>query len=286
MRLYKYYSVGLSDEEMQLNYRNFIKLKPKAIRGYPSTLYAFARFIEKNKLKTIPIKMVLTAGEVLIPHYRSKIQEVFQAPVFDNYGAGDGGIASHECYMHEGLHIAEEKCIIEITDEKGNKLEDGKHGFVITTDLNNYVFPFIRYQVGDIAVIKPDFCSCGRKSKLFSSVLGRNGKLLFNKKGNPISPTLLPILLYPNMDYISYKNQVLYNKIDRYQIIQDEKGDLKVLLKMKNKIDEKYEDYTYIIDNYKKVFAGSNVDLIFVDNINKLNSGKEDYIISHYKYGD
>jgi len=88
------------------------------------------------------------------------------------------------------------------------------------------------------------------------------------------------------MDYISYKNQVLYNKIDRYQIIQDEKGDLKVLLKMKNKIDEKYEDYTYIIDNYKKVFAGSNVDLIFVDNINKLNSGKEDYIISHYKYGD
>ena len=280
----KYSSSEMKPEDMLKHYRAFMKIKPVALRGYASTLYVFAKFIETNSLPIQPIKLILTTGEVLLSTYRAKLQEIFQVPVYDSYGAGDGGIASHECYMHEGLHITEERWVIEICDKDGNVLDDGQIGHVITTDLYNYAFPFLRYSVGDMSYVKKEFCSCGRKSRLLGEVLGRNGRLLYSKEGVPISPTMLPVLLYRNLDYNNYENQVIYNKIDRFKIQQDEHGDLTIILKMKNSRDESFQLFSYVIDNYKNCFPGSEIYLRFVDKIDALPSGKEDYVISKYEF--
>ena len=159
-----------------------------------------------------------------MPEYRKTLQEVFKCPVYDEYGAGDGGIDAHECLLQDGLHISEERCVIEITNKDGNVLPDGGIGYVTSTDLGNYAFPFIRYQVGDMAYIKPEKCSCGRASRVIGQVIGRAGKLLYNKQGVPISPTMLPIMLYRDNDYHNEANCVIYNKIDQFQIRQDKTG--------------------------------------------------------------
>lgn len=281
MRNFKFSSADVSDEGMQRHYEEFMKLKPKAMRGYGSSLYIFARYIEKNKLPLVPIKVILTTGEVLMPEYRRKLEEVFNAPVFDAYGVGDGGILSHECPKHSGFHITEESCIIEITDKHGNNLPTGEVGYVCTTDLDNYVFPFLRYHVGDMAYIKKEKCSCGRHTKLIGEVMGRCGKLMYNKQGVPLSPTMLPIMLYPDMDYHKQENQILYNKIDRFQIRQDKAGDIQILLKMKDADDENNQ-FDYVIDNYRNHFTGSKITLSFVKSIPPLPSGKEDYCVSEY----
>ena len=285
MRNFKFSSSEMKPDDIKKYYLAYMNIKPSALRGYPSTLYVFAKYIEENKLHVHPVSLILTTGEVLLSNYRTKLQEVFRAPVYDNYGAGDGGISSHECYMHEGLHITEENCIIEICDQKGNVLENGQIGNVITTDLHNYVFPFLRYSVGDMSYIKRELCSCGRKSKLLGEVLGRSGRLLYSKAGIPISPTMLPVMLYPELDYHKFENQLLYNKIDRFQIQQDENGDISVLLKMKLKVDESTETFNYILENYRNAFLGSLIKISFVNIIEALPSGKEDYVISKfYKY--
>ena len=282
MRNFKHSSADVTDEGMQKHYESLMKLKPTAIRGYGSSLYIFARYIEKNQLPVCPIKVVLTTGEVLVPEYRRKLEQVFQAPVYDEYGAGDGGILSHECPQRDGLHIEESLCVIEITDKVGNVLPDGQVGYVITTDLENYAFPFLRYQVGDMAYIKPGDCSCCRQSRRFGEIMGRAGRLVYNKQGVPISPTMLPIMMYPDLNYHKLENQILYNKIDRFQIRQDKAGDIKILLKMKNKADEMAQMYDYIIMNYSSHFKGSEVTLYFVDEIPTLPSGKEDYCVSEF----
>ena len=284
MRNFKHSSADVTDEGMQKHYESLMKLKPKAIRGYGSSLYIFARYIEKMQLPVCPIAVVLTTGEVLVPEYRRKLEKVFQAPVYDEYGAGDGGILSHECPQRDGLHIEESLCVIEITDKAGNVLPDGQVGYVITTDLENYAFPFLRYQVGDMAYIKPGTCACGRQSRRFGEIMGRAGRLVYNKQGVPISPTMLPIMMYPNLDYHNLESQVLYNKIDKFQIRQDKAGDIQVLLKMKDKADENPAIYDFIITNYRNHFVGSEVSLSFVDEIPVLPSGKEDYCLSEFEY--
>ena len=283
MRNYKHSSADVSDECMQRHYESFMRIKPKAMRGYGSSLYIFARYIEKMHLPTCPLKAILTTGEVLMPEYRRKLEEVFKAPVYDDYGAGDGGILTHECPKREGLHITEEMCIIEITDKQGNVLPDGTTGYVATTDLENYAFPFLRYHVGDMAYIKPELCSCGRQTRLIGQVMGRAGKLMYNKQGVPISPTMLPIMFYPDLNYHVPEYQALYNKIDKFQIRQDAKGDIRILLKMKL-VDYEKSQYDYIIDNYRNHFVDSEVSLEFVDDIPCLPSGKEDYCVSEFEY--
>ena len=283
MRNYKHSSSDVDDNAMQEHYKALMKLKPKAIRGYASSLAIFARYIEKNLLPVPKIKLVLTTGETLLPQYRYILQKVFRAPVYDGYGAGDGGVQAFECYMHQGYHIAEERCVVEITDSEGNVLPDGQPGYVITTDLDNYVFPFLRYQVGDMAYIKKEKCSCGRQSRLLGEILGRAGMLLYNKQGIPISPTMLPMMLYRNNDYHNIENQMIYNKIDKFQIRQDKKGDIEVLLKLKDSREE-HKQFDYIIKNFTDHFVGSNVKLSFVDSIPTLPSGKEDYCVSEYDY--
>ncbi len=282
MRNFKYSSSNMKEEDLRFYYRSLMRLHPKAIRGYGSSIFVLANYIYDNQLSIPNLKLIITTGEVLLPTYRNKIQEVFHVPIYNNYGAGDGGISSFECYMHEGLHISEEKCIIEICDAEGKSLPEGEFGHVITTDLENYAFPFIRYDVGDMSYIKRNFCSCGRKSKLFGEVLGRSGKLLYSKDGIPISPTILPILLYPDLDYNKLENQILYNKIDRYQFMQDKLGNITILLKMKDNKDNIKSNYNYIIDNFKNTFIGSKITLNFVSEIHNLPSGKEDYVISEF----
>lgn len=282
MRNLKRSSSEVDDEAMRNHYEAFMRYKPVAMRGYASSLVIFARYIEKNRLPLHQLRLVLTTGEMLMPDYRDTIERVFNCRVYDGYGAGDGGIASHECLLQQGLHLSEERCIVEITDKEGNVLPDGQTGYVCTTDLGNYAFPFLRYHVGDMAYIKPGKCPCGRQSRVLGQVMGRAGKLLYNKQGVPLSPTMLPFMLYPDKDYHNPASIVIYNKIDRFQFRQDKEGDIRVLLKLKDPEEDKSQ-FDYVVTNCQDHFVNSKVSVEFVDEIPLLPSGKEDYCVSEYE---
>lgn len=283
MRNMKRSSAEVDEAAMQAHYEAYMAYKPKAMRGYASSLVILARYIAKMNLPVPPMTCILTTGEILMPEYRKTLHEVFKCPVYDEYGAGDGGIDAHECLLQDGLHISEERCVIEITDKEGYVLPDGEIGYVTSTDLGNYAFPFLRYQVGDMAYIKQEKCTCGRASRVIGQVIGRAGKLLYNKQGVPISPTMLPIMLYRDNDYHNEANCVIYNKIDQFQIRQDKQGDIRILLKLKDP-NEAHEQFEYCIENFANHFVGSKVSLEFVDSIPPMPSGKEDYCISEYEY--
>ena len=283
IRNHKYGCADINDAHLAYIVDEFKRVRPKAIRGYGSSLLILARYMDRIGFHPDTVKLILTTGEILMPNYRRELESFFNAPLYDAYGAGDGGIVSHECQNHH-LHITEELCIIEITDKEGKVLPTGTVGYVTSTDLENYVFPFLRYQVGDMSYLQDQECSCGRHTLQFGEVMGRAGKLVFNIQGVPISPTALPMLLYPDKDYHKRENQVLYNKIDRFQIRQDKKGDIQVLLKMKDKADEDPDRYGYIVTNFCNHFLGSDVTLSFVDDIPVLPSGKEDYCVSEFEY--
>ena len=281
MRNHKYSSVNVDPESMEVLLQEFKRIRPKVVRGYGSSLVVFARYLDQVGFKPDTVQVVLTTGEVLLPTYRRELERVFHAPVYDAYGAGDGGIVSHECVNHR-LHITEELCMIEITDKEGHVLPDGEIGYVTSTDLENYVFPFIRYHVGDMSCVSSEPCSCGRHTRHFGEIMGRAGRLVYNKQGVPISPTALPMMLYPDLDYHKTENQNLYNKIDKFQIRQDSEGNVQILLKLKDKAEENGQ-FNYILTNFENQFPGSEIGLSFVDEIPVLPSGKEDYCVSDYK---
>ncbi len=281
MRNNKHDCTDITPEALKEHYQAMMSYKPAAIRGYASSLYFLAKYIEQNQLSVCKVKVVFTTGEKLHPKYRYKIQQVFHAPVFDGYGAADGGLTAHECYMHEGLHIAEEQCVVEIVDNDGKNLPDGEVGHVLTTDLNNYVFPFLRYKVGDLAYIKKELCSCGRSHRLLGEVIGREGRAIYNKQGRPFSSIVIDNMFFKDLDIHTEECQRLYEKMERFQIRQDKYGDLHILIKPVDS-HEPIETFDYIKDNFNIYFPDSKVDIEFVDDIPPLPSGKEDYCFSEF----
>ncbi len=283
LRNQKHNCTDITSDALMEYYQAMIKYRPVAIRGYASSLYFFAKFIEDNDLPICSIRVVFTTGEKLHPKYRNKIQQVFRAPVFDGYGASDGGVSAHECYMHEGLHIGEEHCIVEIINDVGAILPNGEIGHVVSTDLNNYVFPFLRYRVGDLAYIKEELCSCGRSHRLLGEVIGREGRAIYNKQGRPFSSIVLDNMMFKDMDIHTEECQRLYERINQFQIRQDKNGDLTILIKPTNP-SESTKTFSYIVDNFHTFFPDSKVELLFVDSIPTLPSGKEDYCVSEFDF--
>jgi len=100
--------------------------KPRFIRGYASSIYFFARWLEENQVSVPFPEGVFTTAEKLFPHMRKTIGDVFGCDVYDNYGLNDGGISAYECPEHAGLHIDTERSIMEVVDNNGLAVEEGE----------------------------------------------------------------------------------------------------------------------------------------------------------------
>ena len=69
------------------------------------------------------------------------------------------------CAAHDGMHMRENHCIMEIIDEKGNELPDGEWGELVITTIGMEAQPLIRYRTGDCTRIIPGRCICGSEVK-------------------------------------------------------------------------------------------------------------------------
>src|SRR5207249_8009277 len=72
-----------------------------------------------------------------------------------------------------GMHITAEDVIVEIVGQDGRTLPAGAAGEIVVTHLATSEFPFIRYRTGDIAVVDPVPCPCGRGLPVLKEIQGR-----------------------------------------------------------------------------------------------------------------
>jgi phenylacetate-CoA ligase len=147
------------------------RLKPKIVSAYPNIIYAFAKEIERRK-KHIEFDRIVVTAEQIFNHQRQKIEEVFNAEVFEQYGSREFGTIASECGYHDGLHYFSPGVILETATRDG--MPSGNDlGSLLVTDLWNYAMPLIRYQVGDLVKLVSAPCECGCELPRIGAVAGR-----------------------------------------------------------------------------------------------------------------
>lgn len=108
------------------------------------------------------LRLVYTAGEVMYPGRRKKIEDMWGVPVNDNYGMTEFGPAVVDC-EYGVPHPLEDSFIFEILDRNlKNEVEPGQTGQLVVTTLSRKASPLIRYVTGDRARRLPVRCPCGR----------------------------------------------------------------------------------------------------------------------------
>lgn len=106
--------------------------------------------VERDKLS---IRKVVVAGETggSVPEVRKRIEEMWNARVFDHHGMTEVGPVSYEAEdLPRSLVVMEESYLAEIVDPKtGVEVADGECGELILTTLDRTACPLLRYRTGD-----------------------------------------------------------------------------------------------------------------------------------------
>lgn len=199
-----------------------MKVAEKRIRkavilyGYPSSIQNIIHLKPEIPNLFQNLKAIFTTSEQLTSQQRKDIENAFGKPVFDMYGANDGGILTCECTEHDGYHINMLNCLVENFENEYSMEE------LLLTNLSSYSFPFVRYRVGDLGTITDNCCKCGLSWPKIIDLKGRTRDLIKLPSGGVI--------------HGSYFNNIFYRypSIDGYQIVQHKDYSLEILIHIVN----------------------------------------------------
>jgi phenylacetate-CoA ligase len=169
----------VSAEALMKYHDRLSRFRPHLLIGYASALEEFARVLREFGVEPdYPVRAVVSSAEVLSPEARTEIESVLGVPAFDRYGCREFGVLAGEDNLHDGLALNERDVILEI-DSSDATTEPGR---VIVTYLVNTVMPFIRYDIGDVALIQ---AGPGGRKRIFR-VLGRQGEIIKTPQGRSV----------------------------------------------------------------------------------------------------
>jgi phenylacetate-CoA ligase len=258
--------IGIRSTNIQSKNANNIKKiiennNIKGIYGVSSTILSLARYFSTINSK-IDIKYIIAMGEGLLPQQKQYISKIFNCPVYMDYGASECIRTGFECKYQNGYHMDIYNYYFEFLKKDGDYAHNQETGEIVVTNLNNYVFPFIRYRVGDTAVVTDRMCKCGINYPLVEKISGRKADIIRTPNGIDIPVSLFAAIFEHFQEYVW-----------QYQVINEGKGRLLVKIvptenfNEKNRMDIEEQIYNLIDKSMK-------VEVIPVKEIAAEKSGK------------
>ncbi len=133
---------------------------PAFLASYPTMLSLLADEAKAGRLRITPA-LLWSGGEYLSPTAASDIEQSFNCPLINEYGASECMSIAFSC-RKGWLHVNADWVILEPVDADYRPMPTGAASTtVLLTNLANRVQPVIRYDLGDSVIAKPDPCTCG-----------------------------------------------------------------------------------------------------------------------------
>jgi phenylacetate-CoA ligase len=184
----------LTPVEVQLQW--LARHKAPYLLTFPSGALDLAHAVSPAHGRSLGIEMIFLIGETVPEGIAELIGERLGARVAGIYACQEIGSIACECNAVALYHVSVENALVEIVDEHGRDVAPGSRGRVILTGLYNYAMPFIRYEIGDIAVAGTGPCACGRTLPTIKRIEGRTRNMFLFRDGTrfwPRNSTILPM---------------------------------------------------------------------------------------------
>jgi len=171
------------------------RLQANSLVAVPSFLLKMIAYAKANgiDLKNTPVEKAICIGEGLrtadfeLNALGEQIAQSWNIKLYNTYASTEMQTAFTECKAGMGGHQQPDLIILEILDDHGNPLKEGEYGEVTITTIGVEAMPLLRYRTGDICCFYESKCSCGRRSRRLSPVLGRKQQMI-KFKGTTIYP--------------------------------------------------------------------------------------------------
>jgi phenylacetate-CoA ligase len=261
-------------DEVFLTYGRTL-LRNKKIRiliGFPSAIAFLAQYCIDlgDNPADFGVEGVITCSENLTDHKRRAIADAFGCSVHNRYSTEELGVLAYEFDALSGFEVNTFNYIVEILEmDSDTTVLPGQIGRVVVTDLHSDAMPLIRYETGDLAVMKEAYEGTGWV-KSFSKFSGRGVQILTDTQGNKLYPLYLDSIM---------EN---YDQFNQYQFIQETAKEytLQLVLNLPAIPDSMNERLT--ADFKKWLGIDAMISIRKVNDIIALPSGKRPYVINRY----
>lgn len=260
----------LDDENLE-QIRQMLKKdkKIKMLLGYASTFENIVNYLERcnDSSDMFHIQTIISGSEVLSEITRQKLKNMFGCNIVSYYSNQENGGLAQDCVEAKEFHLNNASYIFEVLKVDSNQpAEIGELGRIVITDLYNKAIPLIRYDTGDLAIMKKK-AGCPWKTDVLENISGRQVDLIYTTDGTPLSPHTWSVYMWK------------YDKLNQYQFIQN--GQKEYVMKING--GDMYSDNE--ITEYLKSIIGKDafVKIERVHEIPVLASGKFKKTICHYK---
>lgn len=164
------------------------RYRPQTVTGYVGGVHQIALYCIERGIELPSPTAIFTTAAPLPLAVRKVVSTTFRTPVFDGYVATEAHPMANQCrdLAQEGLellHIHSDYRHLEFVDERGLCVPDETLGDILVTDLEDRVFPIVRYRLGDRGRRMNRTCTCGRPYPLMDAVRGRMGYKIYLEKG-------------------------------------------------------------------------------------------------------
>ena len=258
---------NLTDTMFHRYYLKMCSFHPGYLYGYPSLIYEFARFCrERNHtFQHLDIKTVIVTGEKLVNSQRRVIEEVFTAKVVQEYGCSEIGVIAFDC-PHGSMHVMSSNVIVEVVKDGRSVIDEP--GEIVVTELNARSFPFIRYKLGDLGVLKSAPCRCGLTWPVVEIKEGRIDDYIITPEGTRVYDAVLAYTFNGYKEYITM-----------FKAVQRESGELDINVVVTDKCDDNI--LSRCCGELKsRISREINIKFIKVKSIEREKSGKLRYFVS------
>lgn len=175
----------MKQSNIQMYYDIVKKYNPKIMKGYPSAIYAFGKYLEAAGLK-LEFKSIYIHSESLLEFQKTFFENFFNARVVIQYGNNEKAGLIYGCKKGR-LHSQDDYAFHEILDGNGEDILDGKEGRLVCTNLYNYAMPLLRYDTRDLASFDEKICDCGSHFRVIKHITGRASDVIYTQDGRIVS---------------------------------------------------------------------------------------------------
>jgi phenylacetate-CoA ligase len=187
------------------------RLKPTAIVSVPSFLKRVAAYASQQgcDLTKSTVRKLICIGEPVrnadwsLTPLGAQISAAWRAQVFSTYGITDLAASLCECPAGKGGHLHPQLLHIEILDDAGRAVPDGREGQLVATTIGVEAMPLIRFATGDITFMTRQPCDCGLRTPRIGPILGRKDQAM-KIKGTTVYPAAVQRALQGLESVIDY----------------------------------------------------------------------------------
>lgn len=268
-------SKHLDEKFIQTGIKNLKEKKIKSLIGFPTAISFLAKkCIEQGYTPSdFNVRGVITSSENLTSHQREVINQAFDCEIHSRYSTEELGVLGNQYNEASGFEMNTCNYIIEVLKlDKDESVEIGEIGRIVVTDLHSNAMPLIRYETGDLGKVGSFICNERKWVDNISTLSGRAIQIIYNTKGNPLYPLFLDTIMES------------YNTFSQHQLIQLTGKEYVInLVPNTNYSKDSFDLQAFLKNFYDWLGNDANIKINFVEDIEKLPSGKRPYIINRYK---